>query len=832
MPCARIFLYNHQRTSRGRVYGRALILRGEWSASPSLISLLSPRRTIVQSTGSTTGHPGGSSGCRSLLDQYTDYQRSRRLVCNARGNAYRFQRKLWPSTEALEASMTAEEFDSVERTPLPMLPHAHYSPSLPSSAAENSRLPAPAAATPHRVLLAQPASPTPVSTAVLSPEAELATIEDKILRREDLSGTPLASLMPLSACPPTTDFALPKATDPAGTTWSELSLDPIVSHAARMYLKAHATTPSTAPTKLQSRLIPTLLHEDHHDVIFNAPKGSGGTLSLVLAVVQGIRAERTGMNVLVAKDTLSAMKLRDMILALGRTLEGSPYGRGSGSGVHLLVDCDGGEASSSASHKMPPWLYMCTYLEEVERCYGYLQKSLRNPHGAVRLLITTADVMCELLFQKKLEFQAFGYLRRVYMDDVASQIPLISPDAPVEEARERLRNPLAAELLLGTLHQLPGPHIRSILQLGLVSDGMSLALKNHLHALCIKLDSHRSVLSSVRLPTTVYTLFSTYHPYQNLKASHTKDIVIKSGLLASSGRYHPTAYSTPPSSHYLWWSSPALQELRQTLTFTAEILWKARDKIPGRVLLFVQNGTDLLRARMALRAAGVDAKLLSEVYRKGSFLPSSPPWKFLLLTQQESILLESAVIPYVSHVMICFAPASVQAYLHMGNNLLRSTAESRNVGWLWVVTPASASKQIREVVEALDIDFIHHHVDENLKSVPSEMVDRRTRPPTLYGLDPQFVVQRHYEVQSENPDVSYVAREFFSPVKNKNKAFQMEDYTPVPVQMRSYKNARKLARDVEANPGKIVQQLQKQGMLTPTLKPTSRLRDVLKQKSQ
>lgn len=832
-------------------------------------------RFITQTTGSTTGHQGGGGGLRSVLDQFTDYQLAQQLARNGRGNAYRYRKKLWPATEALEAAITAAAYPhTAERVPYPLLPQFTCDAYgfLSSASGENRTLSLSSSVSSGIGALqkasasSNPSPYLPCRSPSASSSSSPFSIHDKILRVDDLEGTPLSSVVPsreiAHSVSPAASTGLASgepatASAPAGLSWSATGLDPILAETITLY------TSSPTPTHLQSRLIPALLREDHQDVIFNAPKGSGSTTALVLATLQGVRSESAGVNILVAKDSTSAMRMYDLVLALIRR-SGDPGGK-------FLGDVNGGgnagmareEEEEVTASRPPSWLYYCTFREHYTRCEAQFQRSLQHPDGPIRLFITTADVLCELLFEKKMEFERFGYLRRVYVDDVAEQIPMLSETAAVSEVKERLRNPLAAELLLGTLHQLPGPHIRSILQLGLVSSNLTVPLKKHLLALCVKPTSHYVCLSPVRLSTTIQCLFSTFAPALSssdngrtnsvgnpmhgvhfMKNSHERhpSSGIRSGVLSTSSPSLPllssTSHASCSSSMTLWWSSPSLQVLRQTLLFAAALLWKAKHHIPGRVLFFVEDKTDVLRARQALRAAGLDVKLLSEVLRPQeedtgtkTFAFSTQSWRFLLLHQKDSILLRRVAIPFVSHAMICFPPTSWQGYLEMATTVSNSAAWTRNVGWVWVVTPARDAKQVREVVECLDVDFVNHHVDENLAPVPAEIVERRTRAPTLYGLDPQFAVQQHYEMQAENPDVSYRRREFFTPGRNKNKGFQMEDYTPMTTQMQSFNNAKKLARDVERNPGEVVRRLQKNGFMTPSLKPTYRLRNALKQKA-
>eukprot|EP00796_Vickermania_ingenoplastis_P000261 gene261-135_t len=889
-------------------------------ASAASLALCVPRRGVVQHTGSSPGHGGGASvGLRSPLDQYVDYQRAKQLSRHARGNVYRYRQKLWPSTVSMEAAWTATMYDTVERTPLHLLLLQDGSSAGTSSAA---------------ALTASNSEAT--STANEREEEE----DVWMLRRDDLRGTPLASLLPhrtavrdpggprnatsdgtagvgptrenesgsscvrlpssSSSCPVPSLLlsmaraaaAFPSASEPAGTTWTALGLDPAVAGALLSYFgdrRQRAAHPAV-PTRLQSRLLPALLHEDHRDVVFHNPKGSGGTTALLVALLQAVQGESAGMNVLVAKDENEVRKATEWVLAMHRRWDPTSAAQKP----------PAARAAPIPTQRMPHWLYACGDRQEYKKCWSHLQASLRRS-SPVRLWITTADIFCEILFEKKMEFEPFGYLRRVYLDDVAEQIPMLADTAPVETVRERLRNPLAAELLLGTLHQLASPHIRSILQLGMVSPGMTLQLRDHLQALCLKpAPYHKVVLSPVEIPSTLHCLFSFYTPLQqkpvkdpasaSASASYEPHPIANGGGLQSGhlarlcggdGTFAPHHLSSSSPNTMLWWSTPRLQLLRQRLQYAAALLWRARAKIPGRVALMVPDGTDLILARQALRAAGVDARLLSEVYR-----PSGPggryewlgheegnnrsgvgggaaaSWRFILLHQHECVSgplapparvlgggaeerPSSTVIPFLSHVVVCFPPASWQAYLHMANLCTASNRLQSNVGWVWVIADMPAAKDVRRVAEALDIDFIHHTVNERLEAEEPERMDRLTRPPALYGMDPQYAVQQHYEMQAENPETSYRPREFFAayPAKGspsaaavqrqKERAFQREDYTPIPTKMRSFLHAKRLAAEVQRHPEATLRALQKDGMLDPTtLRPTEKLRVALQQKQR
>ncbi|KPA82231.1 putative mitochondrial ATP dependent DEAD-box helicase (RH) [Leptomonas pyrrhocoris] len=728
---------------------RALPSRGQAAA------LWVACRGVVQSNN--------GSGLRSLLDQYEDYNLSQRLKQNRNGNYYRLRQKLWPSQEALEKNLTEITYHPVERQPLALLGKRNAPRQVFAcegrggtallEAVEQDQQDASKAKSGNEytsnnddesVLQVHSSTEDDVDFMESLMRADQ-SVNNKIMTDADARGTTLESARTRAALILERDLTentllplrVPQASsDPAGSSWSALSLDPRVSSAAEKLFGA-------APTRLQARLVPALLNEDHNDVLFNGVTGSGKTSALLLAMLHGIRNEEVGMNVLVATNTMNAMRMHATVKALCERVGGG-----------ALVDRPADDYS---------WMLLGTYREDYETYYRLLRRGLRRNHGPARLLITTADVMCELLFEKKMEFEDFGYLRRVYVDDVGAQVPMIDESAPVAEARERLRNPLAAELLLGTLHQMPGPHIRSVLQLGMVSADVDGKLKDYLQALCMKPVAQTTVLSAVRVPSTVHCLFSFYVAHRE-----------------------------------------------ERFAYLARLVWNARDTIPGRAVIFLSDTEDVLAARRRLRGLGMDVKLFSEIYGDQRFQGN---WKFVLLKESEAFGVD---LPLVSHVFITFAPTTWQRYLHMCGR----TGRLGNVGWVYTVCDKLEAKVVRHAAEALSVDFCHHVVDANLNEVPARDVERQTKLPELYGLDPQFVVRQHYEVQTENPDMAYRKREFFS--KPAVKQFQMEDYTPAPVKQRRFNHAKQLSRDVEQNPS-LAMDMQKKGMLDAQLKPTQKL---------
>jgi superfamily II DNA/RNA helicase len=702
------------------------------------------------------------------------------LTKNRRGNYYRYKKKLWPSLFEMEIDLSKTLYEAVERTPITLLPGALQ----PQRAFQSSGRPLPTllAETEEKSVAPHQPESAPSSALVSNPSATdllfqqmsaSSSIVDKIITPEDdLSGTPLASAQPIRD-------VMEDSTHETGATipWRRLKLDPLIE---LICIERFGPT----ATVVQSRLLPALLNPDHNDVVMNGVTGSGKTTAMMIALVSALRLEDAGLNIFVASSAVNGMRMRDAIYA--------------------FVGDRGGSIADRAAEDLTSWIQIAVYREDFRWAHTSLMRST-NPtgRGPCRILIATADVLNEMLFEMKMEFAKFGYLRRVFVDDCGPQTQLLEDEAyprisgsrgydstlrqpaTADEIEGRNRDPVALELLLGTLHQMPGPHIRSIMQIACVSADLNMQLARHLSALCIKPEANSVVLSPNRLPSTIHCLFSFFKPRNE-----------------EGGVYE----------------------------YLTKLMWNAQAAIPGRAIIYIRYEDNILEVRQKLRTLGVDAKILSEIVFPSPSAPTvdgiagrsstldkpSPPsvgWKFVLLRENEAWGLD---LPLVSHVFITFAPATWASYLHMCGRVGRIG----NVGWAVTVCSSIYSKQMRQIAEALDVNLLDHVIDDQLRQVPRCQVDSMTKDHELWGLDPQFSVRQHYDIQSEMPEIAHTTREMWT--KPFNRQFMKEDYTPVEVLNRRAQNARRISLDVQRDPS-VAARLQKQGFVDRYMRPKKKL---------
>lgn len=728
-----------------------------------------PNAAVLCGSSSRCVVQANSAPQPSIFDQYENHRLAGILVKNYRGNYYRLNQKVFPNVETLEVAMTEFQHDSVERTPPQLLPQRQRDPRM-TVEGKTSRQALLDYAEPEGAMI----PPEPMSQSseslfedlesgeILQQQAQATSlptndITSKILTEEDVAGSVLSSAMPRRELGTSEEMearlyqsmTTNSAAEGKGVAWSAIrGLDPVMQQMARSYFGPTATL-------VQRHLLTSLLNEDHNDVIMNGVTGSGKTTALMLALLQGIRSEDAGFNVFVASDAVSAKRMFDAIRSF--------CGRRGGT----VVDRDQEDMSS--------WVSLCPFRANVAYYASELRASLRKQEtpfqksGPCRLLITTSDVMCELLFEHKFQFEKFGYLRRVYCDEVGKQLQMLDDYAPTELVQARLKDPVALELLLGTLHQLPGAHIRSILQIGCVAADVDTRMKDHLKALCVKPEAHTTILSALTVPSTVHCVFS----------------------------FHTIA--------------------TDLFTHVVTLIRNSSATIPGRAIIFIRDADDILQVRKRLRSLGMDARMLSEVQEDGKDVV---PWKFLLLKESEGW---GANFDHLSHVFITFAPKDRNSFLHLAGRVGRMG----NVGWAYTICDRRDAKHCSEVASQLNIDFVNSVMRPDLTQESPSSVQRLIQEPSLYGMDPQFAVQQHHEDWAETPDLAPIKREFFSYYPEAAKReFLMEDYTPADVLSRRVANAKKLAFDVEQDPLQAMQ-LRERGLLKDDFTPTRRLKNMM-----
>ncbi|CUF76058.1 Hypothetical protein, putative [Bodo saltans] len=807
-------------------YGALTMIRGSSSTQSTLSStfaaLCISRRHVVQS------HAGSP---QSIFQRYKLNDARMELKRNSKGNYYRLRhQKLFPSTEALEVALTEDTYSPVERVAVPLLSPADQK----AQRRHQQNLVARGRST---VTLLEGNEEIDEENVIGREPTTTTTTSQLLVQPEDLLGTPLESAVASTSSSSSSlagdrenanaqrDMALSaevQRNSASHTTWTSLAprlIDPIVANLATLAFGPTAT-------RLQLRLLRALLNEDHNDVLMGGADGGGKTSALLLALLQGMRSESTGVNVLVASTAMNAKRATDVLARLIAIMDSSSSGdthhhTGSSSSIRSIDDREG---LLDDGQPMKSWLLVAPFRESVDTYANIIKATDRR---RVRLMITTADVFCELLFEHKTQFEHLGYLRRVYVDDCVPQLQMLPDDAPSQLVKERLRDPVALEMLLGTLHQLAGPHIRSIMQIACVSAGLEAPTVEHLKQLSVKLDAKEVALSPThQLPSNIHCTFcfrSLLGRRHHSDVGHqTQSTTMRNDFLGSN----EADDSAHPFSIY---------------HFVAKVLWSAASTICGRVIIFVRQEHDILAVRKVLRKLGMDARLLSEVVTNTNNTSSSSSsatteqqqqqhattrqasWKFVLMREHEGV---GVHLPLVSHVVITFPPTGRASFLHMSSR----TGHLGSRGWVLTIADQRDARQVRDVVEQVQVDFLGSVVElQNgaggqlvFEKVPSADIDRKTRDPPLYGLDPQYAVLQQYDQLTENPDLAGLKTELFMS-KDANAEFYWEDYTPVPELQGRHDVAKRIAEDIERDPS-FAQRLQADGMLDAQFKPTANLR--------
>ena len=785
--------------------------------SPAAASLVPAVLLIVACRGIVTSHDTQAPYNNRTLERSVQ---SRKLGIQVHsrtaGKAYqqRDNARLWPSLERLEEDLTTAAIAPAERLPPFLLPPALRTLQLERAGGRDidpKLLPVASMARRARpVAIAEAEEPNGVTDAV---DALQLVLEGAPPSESISSSNPpqvvdadtATSLLQLEAAHTTQliddEFAVNGA-DPA-EAWAALGLDPLVA----ALTAAHVKSPTA--TRGQSRLLRLLLNADHDDVIAASVTGSGKTVALLAALLNGARTEDTGLNVFVAAS--SALAYRAYVLAKGLVSQAVPGVNGGHPVGGALVD------SAEADLE---WMYLAQFREDHVRHFnrlarddddGATQQDRSTQLPAVRVLFTTADVLCEMLFESKLQFKELGYLRRLYVDDAGPQFDVLDLASTMQERKARLREPRPVELLLGSVHQHMAPQPRSLLQIACVSAELESFAKDHILSLCMKPERHAVALSPNRLPSTLHCLFA--FPAVNEMKNRLDPRVVP--------------FTSSPSSHQV--STGDDQPSSQAVAYAAllSILRTTAAHIPGRALIFVPRGDDLVAARARLRRMGLDVRMLHEILQlspKGeATCRSDLAWKFVLCHEDQGYGLD---IPLLSHVFITFPPSSRYAFMHMAGRAARGGAP----GWAYVICERGNAKHVADVVGELDVDVTRHTVDP--WAALSGPIDALTvtswvKPPTPWPLDPQYAVKQRYDWMESG---TFPDTELWRP-QRPERDFILENYEPLNVQMIRFRNAQRLQHDIQKSPGAVLKMAQKQ-LLTAHMRPTRKLRAMLEERGE
>jgi len=214
--------------------------------------------------------------------------------------------------------------------------------------------------------------------------------------------------------------------------------------------------------------------------------------------------------------------------------------------------------------------------------------------------------------------------------------------------------------------------------------------------------------------------------------------------------------------------------------------------LPGRVVIFVDNDTDLIAVYAKLRKYGMDIKLLEEISALSGVSHSDRqphPWKFLLLKESQG---HGVDLPDVTHVFVLCVPANRYSFLHM----VGRTARIGKIGVAIPIWPMRVIRETAEMLSELDVDITNDVVDESCYPVAAQEITKRIRPLERWDLDPQERVLKRYETY-EDPGAVLGARLRW---RGRHVMYAAEDYTPVTNLQRQTSKAKRLREMLRQSP--------------------------------
>ena len=558
-------------------------------------------------------------------------------------------------------------------------------------------------------------------------------------------------------------------------TWVDCGIDHVLSEILRISIGPN-------PTYAQAKVLPYLLQHSTcdvppGDVLGSMPAKSGKTTLFLIGLMHAMRTEDAGLNMLLCPDAQSCYDCYNKIFGM---LE--HFGKACGSNPLEIL----GPSDRS-------WIMVAPFRDDAETYEAEMQNSLKHPRGPLRVLITCADVWNDMemkVSKGRLNVAKFGYLRRLYTDDIQEQLALPQDSDPSSATRAYDRDPPAINLLLANTHQRLHPPTRALLQMALLSRDVSTQTKNYLEQLCLNIYNTKKLLSMREFPRSV--LMKTFLYYKELQLPDFIFDILKSSAA-------------------------------ETNAIRCVII--TRDEAP-----FVDD------LRKKLQRSKIKLHFFDDIHSSLSDGEASLDWRFLLLKSDEHEILR--YIPDFTHLMLIDSYKDRFELAHILKALDQSgmSKQRLNLVHIW---PSAGIRAFSETLAEMHVRledqpvYIERkkpsiRVGENrfFSLLSRNEVHRRVKPLERWDLDPQKGVEERY-INLDDPVVP-----LNSELRRQSPATMLakEDYTPLNVQKHRYDKAKKMHQETVKDQ-QVVTAMLERGMLNSTsFKPTRKMWDWLHEK--
>ncbi|KNH05334.1 ATP dependent DEAD-box helicase [Perkinsela sp. CCAP 1560/4] len=555
--------------------------------------------------------------------------------------------------------------------------------------------------------------------------------------------------------------------DKSNMKWEEAGLDNVLSSVLSSSL-------GDGPNDAQLRVLQLLVAHSTPgaapgDVLASMPIRSGKTTLLLIGLMHAIRTEDAGLNMMFCASAQACYNCYNAIFGML-----SHFEKNTG------VDPAGILGAADRS-----WILVAPFRDDAETYVSLLMRSRRHPRGPVRIIITTPDVWNDMegsASMGKLHTASFGYLRRLFVDDIQTQLALPSETASNSECRQYDTDPPAVSLALAHIHQRLSAPTRALLQLALIANDLETRTKNFLHQLCLNIYNTKEVLTQQCNMLAQHNMFSfLYHHERSL---------------------------------------PAL--------FGEIVCARFRSQVPRCVILTTDKPQYIDGLGQSLGLAGFQLSTFWDVVSDGSEPKVGCDWQFLLLQISEFELIRH--LPEFTHLVFIDTPRNRFDYAH----ILKGLDTRLSHICLVHIWKSAGIRVLAETLDEMNVKLEKTPVWlQQRKPIPGsntqftkldmKEVYTRVKPLEKWGLNPQHSVENRYIAQ-DDPIVTLNAD-----LRKQDSAmmYAKEDYTPLGVQSQRYNKTKQVYRETVKNQ-EIVSEMLDRKMINPrTLKPTEHMWDWL-----